>query len=77
MLTSAAALNFHGPAYVVTSALATLGGTFLLLWLPVAVAPAAETAPPPLAVPRSAGWLAAGAAMLVFLAAAFGPGIRL
>jgi hypothetical protein len=75
VLTGAAALNAYGPAYVWTSALATLGGTFLLLWLPVAVAPG-ETAPPRPAIRRSAGWLAAGAAMLVFLAVAFGPGIR-
>lgn len=78
VLTGAAALNAYGPRYAFTSALATLGGTFLLLWLPVAVGPAPEPAVPPrFAVGRSPAWLLAGGAMLAFLALAFGPGIRL
>jgi hypothetical protein len=88
-LTGAALLNSLGPQYAFTSALATLGGTFLLVWVPVSLPPL----PPARAslegdqergaarargyVPRSRGWLGAGGLALAFLVGLLGPGIWL
>ncbi len=75
-MTGAALLNSLGPIYAVTSALATLGGTFLVVWIPSAVDPPTTLAPPGLDVRRSRPWLLAGGAAVVFLFVAFGPGIE-
>jgi hypothetical protein len=74
-MTAAALLNFLGPRYAWTSALATVGGTFLLVWIPTAIrAQAPERAP--LGTGWLWGWRAAGVAALIFLFGVFGPGIR-
>ena len=76
VLTGAALLNELGLQYAITSAAATLGGTFLLVWLPLAIEGESATPTPQLLVRRGSGWLVAGSVALVGLFAAFGPGIR-
>ncbi|MCC6621718.1 MAG: hypothetical protein IT385_10715 [Deltaproteobacteria bacterium] len=77
IMTGAALLNVLGPAYAFTSALATLGGTFLMVWLPLAVDPRGGVAPARRReIRRSPAWLAAGAVTLVGLVALLGPGAR-
>jgi hypothetical protein len=76
VLTGAAALNSLGAAYAFTSGLATLGGTFLLVWSPLAIE-RLESPAPRYAVESSLPWLVAGGCVLAFLLAAFGPGITL
>ncbi|HWV37891.1 MAG TPA: hypothetical protein VN033_05375 [Vulgatibacter sp.] len=78
ILTGAAALNVYGLKFTFTSALATLGGTAMLFWLPLAIdRPESEPTPPAYEIQRSLPWIGAGSVALLFLFAAFGPGIRL
>jgi hypothetical protein len=76
LLTGAAALNVYGPKFAFTSALATLGGTWMLVWVPSTFGrprptPQAAT----LTIDRSTGYIAAGFVALAFLLSFFGPGI--
>ncbi|MDC3959748.1 hypothetical protein [Polyangium jinanense] len=72
----AALMNAEGMQYVVSSALATLGGTFFLAWLPAWVkAPRGEVGPPLELAPTPA-WLTAGAAITALTLGVLGPGIR-
>jgi len=75
VMTGGALLNFLGPRYALTSALATVGGTFLLVWIPTAIR-AHAPARAPLGGRGRWGWRAAGAAALSFLFGVFGPGLR-
>ena len=76
LLTGAAALNHYGPKYAFTSALATLGGTWMLVWIPSTfgrVRPG--PAEPTLLIERSSAFVAGGMAATAFLLSFFGPGI--
>lgn len=75
VMTGGAWLNYLGPRYAFTSALATLGGTFLLVWIPTAIRrePSSE---PGLPWGGNTGWRIAGAVALVFLLLGLGPGFR-
>lgn len=73
----AAAFNPGGPMFMVTSALATLGGTAWLVWLAFLVKPQTADATEAKPIERSIGWIVAGvlaAAITVFV---LGPGIEL
>jgi hypothetical protein len=76
LLTGAAALNHFGAKYAFTSALASLGGTWMLVWIPSPFRRARpEIVGPSLAIDRSPGFIAAGMAATAFLLTLFGPGI--
>lgn len=72
----AALSNPGGPMFVLTSALATLGGTCWLVWLAFLVRPEPRRR---LAfeLPRSVGWIAAGVVAGVVTVAVLGPAIQL
>jgi hypothetical protein len=77
-MTGAALLNSLGPKYAATSALATLGGTYLLVWIPAAIGPPGPAgAIERRRIERSRGWLVAGVVALAFVVGLFGPGIGL
>lgn len=74
----AAAWNPGGPIFVLTSALATLGGTAWLVWLAFLAKPhARQGAMPTIPLPRSPGWIVAGLVAAVVTIAVLGPGITL
>ena len=78
LFTAAALFNPLGPAFVLTSALATFGGTAWLAWvLPFIVdTPPSTATPTPLGVPRWRGWWLAGGAAALFTLLVLGPSIR-
>jgi hypothetical protein len=62
--------------YTFTGALATFGGTFLMVWLGFAVGhPRPDTPPEPVTPYRDAGWLIAGVIAFVFYLFWFGSGL--
>ncbi|MDQ3264510.1 MAG: hypothetical protein M3Y59_12740 [Myxococcota bacterium] len=75
VMTAGALLNYLGPVYAFTSGLATVGGTFLLVWIPTAI-PKQPSTEPALPSGRIGGWRLAGAAALLFLLLGLGPGFR-
>lgn len=72
-----AAFNPEGRVFVITTALATLGGTAWLAWfLPfIADKPPNGASDERLGVPRSHGWMAAGLGALLFTLFVLGPSI--
>jgi hypothetical protein len=76
VLPLSAITNPGGPMFVLTSALATLGGTSWLVWLAFLVRPEPRRR---LAfeLPRSAAWIAAGVVAAVVLLAVLGPSVEL
>ena len=76
LLTGAAALNHYGPRFAGTSALATLGGTWMLVWIPSTYSrPRPAPVDPTQDVQRSTGFIAAGLVATAFLVSFFGPGL--
>jgi hypothetical protein len=76
LLTGAASLNHYGSKYAFTSALATLGGTWLLVWVPSVFGKSkVPSVGPSLVIERSSSYLAAGMAAMAFLLTLFGPGL--
>jgi hypothetical protein len=74
----AAVWNPGGSLFVLTSALATLGGTAWLVWLAFLAKPRApEDAAPAIPLPRSPGWIVAGLFAAGVTIAVLGPGIAL
>jgi hypothetical protein len=62
--------------FALTAALATFGGTWLMVWIGFAVGrPRANTPHPPLTPTRNAGWLLIGTAALVVYFFLLGPGL--
>jgi hypothetical protein len=76
LLTIAALFNSEGPIYALTSALATLGGTSALAWMPACV-PNGPVASHGARVERSLPWVVVGALAAIFCLAFLGPGISL
>jgi len=78
-LVVAGILNPYGLRVVLISAVAAgFGGTSLLAWYPgIPRTPSAGTPAAPLAIERSAAWIAAGAVVLTFFVVVLGPGLRL
>ncbi len=75
LLTGAAALNVYGPRFAATSALATLGGTWMLVWVPSTFRrPRPSPVAASQAIDRSSGFVAGGLAATAFLLSFFGPG---
>lgn len=74
LMSAAAATNDLGPTFVLTSALATLGGTSALAWLPATVD--AGTAPD-VEIERSTPWIVAGCVATVLALGVVGPGVYL
>ena len=73
----AAAFNPYGPVFIVTTALAHLGGCAWLVWLPEWIhGPRSITPDEAPALSRQRGWLAAGGATFAFLVFVLGRGIR-
>lgn len=73
-----AALNPHGPVYVLTTLAAHLGGSAWLAWAPEWVrGPRPDTPEPPLGVAAHRGWIAAGLAAALFCILVLGPGVTL
>jgi hypothetical protein len=71
-------LNPLGIVIILTSAAAaSLGGTSGLLWMMQLLNRQKETTAPPLLLPRSRGWIAAGLVFIVIYAAVFGPTLHL
>ncbi len=76
LLTGAATLNHYGLKYAFTSALATLGGTWLLVWVPSTFGGSKPPAlGPSVTIERSSGYIAGGMAATAFLLTLFGPGM--
>lgn len=73
----AALFNPGGPVFVLTSALATLGGTAWLVWLAFLVKPQPRTSVPILELPRSLPWIAAGVVAAAIVVFVLGPGVEL
>lgn len=69
----------HGYGFVLTTALATLGGTAWLAWfLPFVVdKPGASASELPLGIPRSKSWLVAGFTSALITVFVLGPSIPL
>ena len=76
LLTIAALFNSEGPIYALTSALATLGGTSALAWMPACV-PDGPVASPGARVERSLPWVVVGVLAAIFCLAFLGPGISI
>jgi len=76
-LAVAGILNPLGVKILLISAVAAgFGGTSLLAWyFTIPRQPAPATVEPPLGVPRSAAWMAAAGAVLLFFVFVLGPGI--
>ncbi len=76
-MTLAALRNVHGPRFAFTSGLATVGGTFMLVWLPLSfrAGKSALGSGAPAELPRSNAWLAVGLAVAAATLLWFGPGI--
>ncbi len=74
----AGALNPESPMLVlISAAAASLGGTSLLAWYPrLAARLGKQSGAPPVVVPRSNAWLAAGALVSVVFIVVLGRGIR-
>ncbi len=73
----AAAFNPGGPLFMVTSALATLGGTAWLVWLAFLVKPQTDDPTAAMAIERSIAWIGAGAIAAAITILVLGPGIKL
>jgi hypothetical protein len=74
LLTVAALWNSEGPLYALTSALATLGGTSALAWMPACVS-VRPVEPAGAHVQRSLSWLVAGVLAAGLCLAVLGPGV--
>jgi hypothetical protein len=74
LMTLAALRNPLGPEYALTSALATLGGTSALAWLPATVDSSEGS---PTWVTRHRGWIAGGVLAAAGALLIFGPGVTL
>lgn len=73
----AAAFNPHGPAFMLTSALAHLGGCAWLVWLPEWVRPGAAAGAPLGPLARHSGWLVAGTLAALVCVLVLGPSVSL
>ena len=73
----AAAFNPHGPAFMLTSALAHLGGCAWLVWLPEWVRTDAQTGDTLGPLSRHRGFLVAGALAALVCVLVLGPGVSL
>jgi hypothetical protein len=76
VFTLASLFNPGGPIFMLTSALAHLGGSAWLAWLPEWVPVQASAGPVErLDLPRQRGWLAVGAVAFVITVLVLGPGV--
>jgi hypothetical protein len=75
LMTTAALFNVLAPRYAFTSSLATLGGTFLMVWIPVAVSKLGDEAISPRHIRRQRSWLIWGSVMAILTLVILGPGI--
>jgi hypothetical protein len=76
LMTVSALFNSGGAIYLVSSALATLGGTVFLPWLTTWIKhPQSLVSSDALPILRSWGWLAAGCVAAVCSLVVFGPGV--
>lgn len=73
----AAAFNPYGPAFMLTSALAHLGGCAWLVWLPEWVRPGAPAQEALGSLARRKGWLVAGALGALVCVLGLGPSVSL
>lgn len=77
VMTAAASLNRAGLQYAFTSALATLGGTAFLAWIPSWLHDRDTAGDPAVVVERHRGWIAAGLVALGIALGVLGPGLSL